>query len=193
MSAVRREPAPITTSLDARIVALIEAAYGTEAEVRPYELGRLAYRLFQHDRTPAALEWIISRALSRVPEEQFPNARAFGDALVREFGPYLILYAPGEELIFLGSVPSGIPFPAVLAVDGVHAIDLLIENPNRRLVMPICQEAANLLDSLRDCILRKVPILVDHESARFPHPGFVKHPGIKDRDLEMLRALCPPS
>jgi hypothetical protein len=206
MSAHRRaEPA---SDFDQRIISLIEAAYLDRTDL--FHLALLAYDTFCTVRPPLpmipnlqpnlflsftqarTLEAIVQRALVRDPAEQFSSPREFGDALLRAFGPYLI-EAPvaSEELILLGDFRANAPFPAVLATDGVHAIDLLIEDPSRRIVARADWEAIHLLDALRDCVLRRVPILIDTESARFPHPSLCGHRPITEIDIDLLRALCP--
>jgi hypothetical protein len=199
------------SEFDERIISLIEAAYSGRADL--FRLAVMAYERFCTVRPPLpmianlrpdvflsydrarTLEAIVRRALARDPREQFSSPRELGDALLRAFGPYLIEAplpsAGNEELIMLGDFRANVPFPAVLATDGVHTIDLLIEDPNRRIVARADWEAIHLLDALRDCMLRRVPILIDTESARFPHPSLCLHPPITDRDVELLRALCP--
>jgi hypothetical protein len=207
MSAHRRDAQPLS-AFDERVVSLIEAAYA-DPNADPFELGLLAYELFciaqpPHPMIPnlrpelfvsfgtaRMLEMIVRRALSQDLDERFPTARAFADALAQAFGPYLVPLPAGadEELIVMGATPADVPFPALIAVDGVHAIDLLIEDPRRRLVLRSGPEALDLLDALSDCVLRRAPILIDDESARFPDPSLVRHRPLTDADAELLCAL----
>jgi hypothetical protein len=194
---------------DERIAWLIEAAYAEDRRIGSFDIGMMAYELFStvdppqpmipnlrpdlfvsYDRA-RALESIVRRALSRDASERFPSARAAGDALSEAFGPYLVPIpaGAGEELILFRIDPDAVPCPAIAATDELHAIDLLIEDPERRLVLHAGPDATELLLALRDCFLRRAPILLDEESARFAHPSLVQHPAIQEGDLDLLRAL----
>jgi hypothetical protein len=204
----RRRAEAREADFDERITALIQAAY-SDPRSDLARLGRMAYELFTTVEPPApmisnlrpnlfvtydrarTLDAIVQRSLSPDPATRFTNARAFADALSSAFGPKLVeLPVASDELILLGCRVAA-PYPAVIATDGVHAIDLLIDDPDRRLVLAAGWETNDLLDALRDCVLRRMPIVIDGDCARFPHPLMVQNRPPNERDVEALRELSP--